>query len=157
MSRRILVVHGANLGLLGRREPDVYGHTSLAQIREALESRARGRGVRVDWVASNHEGELVDALNRALGEADGVLINPGAFTHTSVALRDALLALGVPTIEVHLSNIHAREEFRRRSLIADVVTGVVTGLGAAGELLAFDALVDLLEGTPFPPGATEEP
>ncbi len=152
MSLHVMVVHGANLGLLGRREPEIYGSASLEQIREVIERRARNRGHRVSWVASNHEGEIVDALNEALGDVDGILINPGAFTHTSVALRDALLAVGVPTVEVHLSNIHAREEFRRNSLIADVVTAQVSGLGAAGEVMAFDALIDRLEGKTFPPG-----
>ncbi len=157
MSLRLLVIHGANLDLLGKREPEIYGTTTLDEIRKVLEHRAADRGHRVTWVTSNHEGELVDALGRALGEVDGILINPGAFTHTSVALRDALLAVGVPTIEVHLSNIHAREEFRRRSLIADIVTGQVSGLGAHGVLRAFDTLMDLLEKQPFPPrGGSEE-
>jgi 3-dehydroquinate dehydratase-2 len=143
MTRRVLVVLGANLGLLGKREPEIYGRVTLEEIRSALEERARSRGVEVSFASSNHEGELVDAMGRAHGTVDGVIINPGAFTHTSVAIRDALLALDVPAIEVHLSNIFAREEFRRRSTISDVVTGIVSGLGAAGMLLAFDALVDL--------------
>jgi 3-dehydroquinate dehydratase-2 len=149
VSRRILVVHGANLSLLGRREPGIYGTVSLERIRSAMESRARRRGAAVTWVQSNHEGEIVDALNRAMDAVDGVVINPGAFTHTSVAIRDALLALAVPAVEVHLSNIHAREEFRRRSLISDVVLGVVSGLGPRGALLALDALLDHLEERPF--------
>jgi 3-dehydroquinate dehydratase-2 len=156
VSFHVLVIHGPNLELLGCREPEIYGTTRLADIRRVLESRARRRGHRVSWISSNREGEIVDALNRGHGDADGVLINPGAFTHTSIALRDALTALDVPTIEVHLSNIHAREEFRRRSRIADVVTAQVSGLGAAGEVLAFDALIDLLEGRPFPAGETSE-
>ncbi|MEZ5065166.1 MAG: type II 3-dehydroquinate dehydratase [bacterium] len=156
MSRHVLCVFGANLALLGKREPDVYGDVTLDRIRKAIEGRARRRGVRVSFSVSNHEGELVDALGRALGSVDGILINPGAFTHTSVALRDALLAVNVPTVEVHLSNIHAREEFRRRSYVADVATGVVTGLGARGVLLAFEALIDELEGKPFPDEPTEE-
>jgi 3-dehydroquinate dehydratase-2 len=156
MSLRILCVFGANLNLLGRREPEVYGDISLDRIRKALERRAEERGHRVSWIASNHEGEIVDALGQALGEVDGILINPGAFTHTSVAIRDGLLAVGVPTVEVHLSNIHAREEFRHRSFVADVATGQVVGLGAGGVLLALDALIDLLEGKPFPFGSTEE-
>ena len=150
MSLHILVVHGANLELLGRREPEVYGTVTLGEIRQTIEDRARTRGHRVTWVSSNHEGEIVDALGRAVGDVDGVLINPGAFTHTSVAIRDALLAVGVPTVEVHLSNIFAREEFRRKSMISDVVTGVVTGLGAPGTVSAFDALMDHLEGKGVP-------
>ena len=145
MSRHVLVIHGANLDLLGAREPEIYGTTTLADIRAAIEERAAEGGHRVTWVQSNHEGDLVDAIGRAIGSVDGILINPGGFTHTSVAIRDALLAVGVPTIEVHLSNIHAREEFRKRSLIADVVTAQVCGLGAAGTVVAFGALIDLLE------------
>lgn len=156
MSRHVLVIHGANLDLLGRREPEIYGTVTLDEIRASLEARARAGGHRVTWVQSNHEGEIVDALGAALGAVDGILINPGAFTHTSVALRDALLAVSVPTIEVHLSNIHAREEFRRRSLVSDVVTGVVSGLGAHGVVLAFDALVRILEEKPFRAGESQE-
>jgi 3-dehydroquinate dehydratase II len=154
--RRLLVIHGANLNLLGRREVEIYGRETLDGIREQLEDRASRRGFRVSWVVSNHEGDLVDALGKALGQVDGILINPGAFTHTSVAIRDALLAVSVPTIEVHLSNIHAREEFRRRSLIADVVTGQVAGLGVPGVLRALDALMDLLESAPSDGGPEEQ-
>jgi 3-dehydroquinate dehydratase-2 len=150
VSLHVLVVHGANLELLGCREPEIYGTATLADIRRAIEERAAQRGHRVTWVSSNHEGEIVDALGRAVGDVDGVLINPGAFTHTSVAIRDALLAVAVPTVEVHLSNIFAREEFRRRSLISDVATGVVSGLGARGTITAFDALLDHLEGKDVP-------
>lgn len=157
MSLHLLVIHGANLDLLGKREPEIYGTTTLEDIRKALEGRAERRGHRVSWLVSNHEGNLIDALGKSLGQVDGILINPGAFTHTSVALRDALLAVAVPTIEVHLSNIHAREEFRKTSLIADVVTGQVSGLGAHGVLRAFDTLMDLLEHRPFPPeGGSED-
>jgi 3-dehydroquinate dehydratase-2 len=152
VSHRILCVFGANLDLLGRREPEVYGTVTLDRIRKAVEERAAAGGHEVSWVVSNHEGELVDAIGRSLGEIDGILVNPGAFTHTSVALRDALLAVKVPTIEVHLSNIHAREEFRRRSFVADVATGQIVGLGPHGVLLALDALIDRLDGKPFPGG-----
>ena len=151
MTRSILVVLGANLELLGKREPEIYGRATLDELRAALEARARTRGASITWASSNHEGDLVDAIGGALGRVDGVLINPGAFTHTSIAIRDALLALHVPTVEIHLSNIFAREEFRRRSTISDVVTGVISGLGPAGFVLGFDALVDLLEGATFPP------
>lgn len=156
MSVRVLVVHGANLSLLGRREPDVYGTVTLEQIREAIEKRARARGAVLRWVSSNHEGEIVDALGEAVGQVDGVLINPGGFTHHSVAIRDALLALAVPAIEVHLSNVFAREEFRRKSMISDVVLGVVSGLGAPGTLLAFDALLDHIERKGFGEGRRED-
>lgn len=147
MGLRILVMHGANLDLLGRREVSIYGAVTLDEIRAGIESRASERGHQVSWVVSNHEGELVDELGKALGHIDGILINPGAFTHTSVAIRDALLAVSVPTIEVHLSNIHAREEFRRRSVIADIVTGQVSGLGVPGVMRALDILMDLLEAS----------
>ncbi|NNE42730.1 MAG: type II 3-dehydroquinate dehydratase [Gemmatimonadetes bacterium] len=142
----VLVVHGANLELLGRREPEIYGTVTLAEMRAEIEKRAAAGGHRVTWVSSNHEGEIVDALGGALGDVDGILINPGAFTHTSVAIRDALLAVSVPTVEVHLSNIFAREDFRRKSMISDIVTGIVSGLGVPGTYLAFDALVARLEG-----------
>ena len=150
MSREILVLFGPNLALLGRREPEIYGTVGLDEIRAALEARAAARGHRITWVVSNHEGALIDALQEAAGRAHGILVNPGGLTHTSVALRDAIAGAGIPAIEVHLSNIHAREEFRRRSLIADVVTGQVTGLGAVGVVRALDALLDLLEGARLP-------
>ena len=150
MSREVLVLFGPNLALLGRREVDVYGTVTADEIRAALEKRARDRGRKLSWVVSNHEGELVDALNAAVGRVEGILVNPGGLTHTSVALRDALIAVGVPAIEVHLSNIHAREEFRRTSLVADVVTGQVAGLGAVGVVRALDALLDLLDGVKLP-------
>jgi 3-dehydroquinate dehydratase-2 len=150
VSREILVLFGPNLALTGRREPDVYGTIDLAEIRQALETRAAGRGHRITWLVSNHEGDLIDALNDAVGRVHGILVNPGGLTHTSIALRDAVLAAAVPTVEVHLSNIHAREEFRRNSVLADIVTGQVTGLGAVGVVRAFDALADLLEGVRLP-------
>jgi 3-dehydroquinate dehydratase-2 len=145
VSRHVLVLHGANLDLLGKREPEIYGSVTLEEIRREILARAEKRDYRVTWIQSNHEGELVDALGKALGEVDGILINPGAFTHTSVAIRDALLAVSVPTIEVHLSNTQAREDFRKSSLISDIVTGAVSGLGAPGVFMAFDALLDLLD------------
>ena len=150
MSGEILALFGPNLAMLGRREVGIYGEVGLDEIRGALEQRAAARGRRIRWVVSNHEGELVDALNAAVGAVDGMLVNPGGLTHTSVALRDALVAVGVPAVEVHLSNIHAREEFRRTSLIADVVTGQVAGLGAVGVVRALDALLDLLDGARLP-------
>ena len=152
MTRRILVVFGANLELLGKREPEIYGRVTLDEIRGAITETARNRDVQVTWVSSNHEGDLVDALGEGIGNVDGVLINPGAFTHTSVAIRDALAALRVPAIEVHLSNIFAREDFRKKSMISEVVTGVVSGLGAGGMVRAFDALCDLIVDPPHPPG-----
>ncbi len=136
----ILVLHGPNLNLLGRREPEVYGRQTLAEINQRLEAVAAARGARLDILQSNHEGALIDAIHAAIGQVDGIIINPGGLSHTSVALRDALAA-GPPAIEVHLSNIHAREDFRRRSLLAPVCRGGIYGLGAAGYVLALEALV----------------
>lgn len=140
----ILVLHGPNLNLLGTREVNIYGVKGLDEINRELEERAKGHGVRLEIVQSNHEGDLIDAIHRAPAWARGIIINPAAYTHTSVALRDALAAVDLPTIEVHLSNVHAREPFRHRSLTAPVVWGQIVGLGSLGYLLALDALVDRL-------------
>lgn len=142
---RVLVVHGPNLNLLGSREPEVYGSTSLEEIDAALVAQGKEAGVEVRCFQSNHEGELVDRIQEARAWARGILINPGGFTHTSVALRDALLAVGLPVVEVHLSNVHAREPFRRHSYVSDVARGVVTGFGPLGYRLALTALIDALE------------
>jgi 3-dehydroquinate dehydratase-2 len=140
-SRRFLVVHGPNLNLLGTREPDVYGHTTLAEIDAALERQAKEQGCGVDCFQSNHEGELIDRIQEAMGAVDGILINPGGLTHTSVSLRDALAATGLPVVEVHLSNVYAREEFRHRSYISGIALGVISGLGARGYGAGLDALI----------------
>lgn len=137
----VLVLHGPNLNLLGTREPDVYGRDTLSDINQALTEMAAAREVQLRILQSNHEGELVDAIHEA-GTWAGILINPGAFTHTSYALRDALAAVEVPTVEVHLSNVHARERFRRKSVIAPVCIGQITGFGQRSYTLGLLALLD---------------
>ncbi len=143
MERRVLVLNGPNLNLLGTREPEVYGAETLEDALRALRSHASGRAEIVDR-QSNHEGDLVDALHDARDWADGVVFNPGAFTHYSYALRDAIAASELPVVETHLSNVHAREEFRHRSVLAAVCLGVVAGFGAASYRIAFDGLLDHL-------------
>jgi 3-dehydroquinate dehydratase II len=141
---RILVVNGPNLNTLGRRQPDFYGRMTLAEILAALDERAGGAGVELRSFQSNHEGALIDYLQAEAAAADGIIINPGALTHYSLALRDALEDAGKPVVEVHLSNIYRREAFRRRSVIAEIARGQVSGLGWRGYLAALDALIALL-------------
>jgi 3-dehydroquinate dehydratase-2 len=138
---RIAVLNGPNLNLLGVREPDLYGRETLAEIESAIRAQATTLGVECVWTQSNHEGELVEAIQGLRGSADGALINAAAFTHTSLAIRDAVLAAGVPFVEVHLSNIFAREPERRRSVLADLALGIVTGFGADSYRLGLDGLV----------------
>ena len=142
--RSVLVVHGPNLNMLGTRETNVYGNRTLADIDAELRSLGADLGMTVESFQSNSEGELVSALQNARGRHAAVLINPAAYTHTSVAIRDAVLTLDVPVVEVHLSNIHKREEFRHRSLLADVVVGQITGFGPASYLLGLRALAELI-------------
>jgi len=137
----ILVLHGPNLNLLGLREPGIYGSLTLAEINRLLESKAMELQAEVSSVQSNHEGVLIDAIHGALGKYQGIVINAGAYTHTSVALRDAIAGVNLPTVEVHLSNIYRREDFRHHSHIAPVVIGQVSGFGAQSYLLGLQALV----------------
>ena len=137
---KILVVHGPNLQLLGKREPEVYGSKTLKEINAEIRARAKSLGATATVVQSNSEGEIVDKIGAAGGKYDALIINPGAYTHTSVAIRDAISGSGLTAIEVHLSNTAAREEFRHRSLTAPVCKGVIAGFGALGYLLAVEAL-----------------
>ena len=141
----ILVLHGPNLNLLGAREPDVYGKTTLEDINQGLLNQAAEKEIDLETFQSNSEGKLVDEIQRGLNEEiDGIIINPGALTHYSIAVRDALAALKIPIIEVHLSNIYQREEFRHKSVTAPVVTGQISGLGAEGYYLALEKLAQLI-------------
>jgi len=143
--RKILVIHGPNLNMLGKRETDIYGTAGLDQINADLEKQAESLNVELDIFQSNHEGEIVEKIQAATRECAAVIINPAAFTHTSVAIRDALLLLEVPIIEIHLSNIYKREPFRHKSLVTDVATGQICGLGAHGYSLALAAAAKLIE------------
>jgi len=140
----IAVLNGPNLNLLGEREPEIYGRVTLAEIEASTRERARTLGVECSWTQTNHEGELVDAIQGLRGRADGALVNAAAFTHTSFAVRDALLAVRVPFVEVHLSNIFAREPERRHSLLADAAVGVVAGFGADSYRLGLEGLLGYL-------------
>lgn len=144
---RILVLHGPNLNLLGSREQSIYGSTSLEGINMSIGQLARMEGIHVEVRQSNHEGELVMWIQEAKDNFDGLVINPAAYTHTSVALRDAIVAVGLPTVEVHLSNIHRREPFRRRSFIAPIALGQISGFGMTSYQLGIQALMEFLSRT----------
>ena len=143
-AHQVLVIHGPNLNMLGLREPGVYGSTRLEEIDAQLEALGKHWGMGVQCYQSNHEGDIVDRIQSSAADLDGVIINPAAYTHTSIAIRDALLLLSVPVIEVHLSNIHKREPFRHHSFMSDVVTGQIVGLGVNGYYLALRALADII-------------
>lgn len=138
---KILVIHGPNLNLLGIREPDIYGKVTIEDINADLNRLAKARGVSLEIVQSNHEGEIVELIGKARGSYDAILINPAAYTHTSVAIRDAISAVAIPTVEAHLSNIYAREEFRHTSLIAPVARGQVSGFGKLSYTLGLEAAI----------------
>ena len=140
---RVHVIHGPNLNMLGKREPEIYGAKSLEDINTDLKNRAKTLGITLETFQSNHEGEIVEKIHDIFQQNyNGIIINPAAFTHTSVAIRDALLLLDIPIIEVHLSNIYKREEFRHKSMLSDIVTGQITGLGSMGYMLALNAIVE---------------
>jgi 3-dehydroquinate dehydratase-2 len=143
-SRKVLIIHGPNLNMLGKREPDIYGHQTLDEINAKLKAQASRLGLNIETFQSNHEGEIVDKIQQTDGAFDGVLINPAAYTHTSIAIRDALTMLNIPVVEIHLSNIYKRESFRSKSLISDVVTAQISGFGAEGYMLALEGLAQIL-------------
>jgi len=140
----VYVLNGPNLNLLGKRQPEIYGRETLGDVEAACAERAGTLGLTLSFHQSNHEGEIVETIHRARDEAAAIVINPAAYTHTSVAIMDALLAFDGPVIEVHLSNVHRREEFRNHSYVSKAATGVICGLGSRGYLLALDAVVDLI-------------
>ena len=145
---RVLLLNGPNLNLLGLREPGLYGADTLAEIEQRLGAQAAERGVELACFQSNHEGALVDRIHQARGQVDGILINAGALTHTSIALRDALLGVAIPFVELHLSNVHAREAFRHNSYLADKAIGVISGFGPASYELALQGLLARLQSRP---------
>ncbi len=145
-SKKVLVIHGPNLNLLGKREPEIYGHRSLDEITGQLLERGRKLGIEVVTFQSNHEGVIVEEIQAAIGEFHGIIINPAAYTHTSVAIRDALVMVDVPIVEIHLSNINKRESFRHVSMIADIVTARIAGFGSQGYLLALEGLAGMIRG-----------
>jgi 3-dehydroquinate dehydratase II len=140
----VLVLHGPNLNLLGQREPEIYGSQTLNGINSGLVVQAKALEIEIECFQSNHEGALIDRIHHAMGNCDGILINPGGYTHTSVALRDALSGVAIPVVEVHLSNIHRREEFRHHSYIAPIAVGQISGFGADSYRLGLEALVNYL-------------
>ena len=142
--KKILVIHGPNLNMLGKREPEIYGKTTLAEINSELEDLGRSLGMEVETFQSNHEGAIVDKIQQVFGQCSGIIINPAAYTHTSVAIRDALLLLSVPIIEIHLSNIYKREAFRHKSFVSDIATAQLCGFGAMGYRMAIEAMAKLI-------------
>lgn len=145
MGKSVIVINGPNLNLLGKREPEIYGSTTLRDIEALTRAHGKAIGIETDFFQSNNEGEMVDAIQNAGGSHNGIILNAAAYTHTSVALQDAIKATGLPVVEVHLSNIFSREEFRHHSYISPVAAGVICGFGAKGYVLALDALADIID------------
>lgn len=144
MSHKVLILNGPNLNLLGKREPEIYGHQTLKDVEDLCKKAALAQNVEIDFRQSNHEGTLVDWIQEARETFDGIIINPAAYTHTSVAIHDALAAVDIPVVEVHLSNIHKREEFRHTSYVSKVADGVICGLGTEGYQLGLEAVCRLI-------------
>lgn len=142
---KILVIHGPNLNLLGKREPEIYGSVTIDEINTLIGKEAQALGAEIEFSQSNSEGNIVDSIQRAMGNVDGIVINPGAYTHTSIAIRDAIASTGIPTVEVHISNIFKREDFRKLSYVSGVAVGVISGLGVDSYLLGLRALVNHLK------------
>ena len=142
--RKILVIHGPNLNLLGTREPEIYGKMTLKEINAKLNQYAKSKKISLKIVQTNWEGEIIDLIQKAKGKFDGIIINPAAYTHYSIAIYDTILAVGIPAIEVHLSNIYKREEFRRKSVIAPACLGQICGFGWKGYVMALDSLIEIL-------------
>ncbi|MEJ2220804.1 MAG: type II 3-dehydroquinate dehydratase [Desulfobacterales bacterium] len=143
-SQNILVIHGPNLNMLGTREPDIYGHQTLKEINAALTANAERIGLHIETFQSNHEGDMIDKIQQAHDSFQGIIINPAAYTHTSIAIRDALSMLSIPVVEVHLSNIYKREHFRQTSMMSAVVSAQISGFGSYGYLLALEGLAKML-------------
>ena len=143
-NQKVLVIHGPNLNMLGMREPDIYGHQTLEEINAALTAHAERLDLHIETFQSNHEGDIVDKIQQAYDSFHGIIINPAAYTHTSIAIRDAISLLSMPVVEVHLSNIYKRESFRRISMISAVATAQISGFGSQGYLLALDGLARML-------------
>ncbi len=146
MKPRILVIHGPNLNMLGKREPEIYGSSTLDDVNARLGKEAKELGAKVEFFQSNSEGEIVGRIQAAMDSTDGILMNPGAYTHTSVAIRDAILSTGLPVVEAHMSNIYKREDFRQKSYVSGVALGVISGFGAESYSLGLRGLVDYLKG-----------
>ena len=144
-NRQVLIIHGPNLNMLGKREPEIYGKTTLDEINSMLEEHGKRLGIAVETFQSNHEGAIVDKIQEAATAQKGIIINPAAYTHTSVAIRDALLVLDIPVIEIHISNIYKREPFRHKSMISDVATAQIVGFGVKGYSMALEALAGMIQ------------
>jgi 3-dehydroquinate dehydratase-2 len=145
MKHKLLVIHGPNLNMLGKREPDKYGTSTLDEVNANIEVHCSKAGIKVQTFQSNHEGEIVEKIQQAINTFDGLIINPAAYTHTSIAIRDAILLLDIPVVEIHLSNIYKREAFRHKSMLCDIVTGQIAGFGTYGYTMAVDAILNALQ------------